>query len=375
MRSVVRSSDILVIGAGIVGCAIAAELARRGARVSILDDRAPGAGATQASGGMLAPYSEAADGGSLLALGVRSLKLFDQFVARLEADSDRSIGYERTGTLHVARAEESLVEFDATRRELAAMGVGSCRLSPSEACACEPNLAPDVFGALLIPTQGLVSAPDTTRALAIAAGCRGATFLAPARAHRIGARENGVEIETDAGRVRAGAVVLAAGAWSGQITIDGVEVSLPVKPVRGQLLHLGWTGTPVSRITWDERCYLVPWRDGTLLVGATMEDAGFEEKATVAGVTSLLEAACGLLPHAKAANLLSVRVGLRPGSPDRLPIIGWSEMVPGLMYATGHYRNGVLLAPLTAQLVADAMIDGDRDPLLTLTAPSRFGRL
>ena len=371
----VRSSDIVVIGAGIVGCAIAAELARRGASVSILDDRAPGAGATQASGGMLAPYSEAADGGPLLALGARSLNLFDQFVAILEADSNLSVGYERTGTLHVARAEESLGEFDATRRELAAMGVASNRLSPSEACACEPNLAPDVFGALLIPTQGLVSAPDMTHALAIAAERRGATCLAPARAHRISAREDGVEIETDRGRVRAGAVVLAAGAWSGQIAIDRVEARIPVKPVRGQLLHLGWVGMPVTRITWDERCYLVPWRDGTLLVGATVEDAGFEEKATVAGVTRLLEAVCGLLPNATMASLSSVRVGLRPGSPDGLPIIGWSEVVPGLMYATGHYRNGVLLAPLTAQLVADAMIDGSRDPALALTAPSRFGRL
>ncbi|MEQ1729824.1 MAG: FAD-dependent oxidoreductase, partial [Vicinamibacterales bacterium] len=120
---------------------------------------------------------------------------------------------------------------------------------------------------------------------------------------------------------------------------------------------------------------LVPWRDGTLLVGATVEDAGFEEQTTVAGVRQLLEAVCDLLPNAWRATLLSARVGLRPGSPDPLPIIGWSEAVPGLMYATGHYRNGVLLAPLTAHLVADAIVDGRIDEALAVTSPARFGLL
>ena len=151
--------------------------------------------------------------------------------------------------------------------------------------------------------------------------------------------------------------------------------AVPVRPVRGQLLHLGWSGTPIARITWGEGCYLVPWRDGTLLVGATVEDAGFDERTTVAGVRQLLDAVCSLLPNASTANFLSARAGLRPGSPDALPIVGWSGVVPGLMYATGHFRNGVLLAPLTAQLVADAMVNGTDDPDLQLTAPSRFGKI
>ncbi|HUR34636.1 MAG TPA: glycine oxidase ThiO [Vicinamibacterales bacterium] len=370
-----RSTDIVVIGAGIVGCAVAAELARRGAAVSVLDAREPGGGATQASGGMLAPFTEASEGGPLLELGARSLALFDDFVARLEAETGIDVGYDRSGTLHIARSEDTVGSFAASHRELMALGVRSATLSATEARTYEPNLAPDIFGGLLIPDQGHVSAPETTRALIVAAQQYGATLLEPSLAHRLTSCVDGVDIDTGHGRIHAGAVVLAAGAWSGQIEIGGAMVPVPVRPVRGQLLHLGWGTAQVARVTWDERCYLVPWRDGTLLVGATVEEAGFDERTTVAGVRRLLEAVCDLLPDAWSATVLSSRVGLRPGSPDPLPLVGWSTAVPGLMYATGHYRNGVLLAPLTAQLVADAMLGGDEDPMLALTSPARFGRI
>ena len=154
---------------------------------------------------------------------------------------------------------------------------------------------------------------------------------------------DGIEIETRHERIQTGAAVLAAGAWSGQIEISGVTLPVPIKPVRGQLLHLGWAADPVGRITWDERCYVVPWRDGTLLVGATVEHAGFDERPTVAGVKSLLDAVSDLLPNASAAALLDVRVGLRPGSPDPLPIIGWSEVVPRLM------RGAWMVHPVNAR--------------------------
>jgi len=372
MRNV-GPTDIVVIGAGVVGAAIARELASRGASVSILDARAPGAGATQASGGMLAPYTEAAEGGPLLQLGARSLALFDDFVARLEQDSGIPVGYERTGTLHVAREEESVARFAETVHELARRGLDGQLLSGTEARAVEPNLAPDVFGGLLIPTQGIVAAPSMTRALIMAAQRAGASLLEPARVTEVAAQGDGVRIVTEHGQVTAGAAVLAAGAWAGQVMVAGATAPVPVKPVRGQLLHLGWVGAQLARITWDERCYLVPWRDGTLLVGATVEDAGFEERNTVGGVRGLFEAVCDLVPAAWNATLLSARVGLRPASPDPLPIVGWSQAVPRLMYATGHYRNGVLLAPLTARIVADAMLGGPADEALTLTTPQRFG--
>jgi glycine/D-amino acid oxidase-like deaminating enzyme len=128
-------------------------------------------------------------------------------------------------------------------------------------------------------------------------------------------------------------------------------------------------------VTWSSRCYLVPWEDGTLLVGATVEEAGFDERTTVAGVRDLLEAVSDIVPRAWTAGFLGARAGLRPATTDELPAIGASAVMPNLMYATGHYRNGVLLAPLTAQLVADAMLENRIDPLLGPVSPSRFGDL
>ena len=178
-------------------------------------------------------------------------------------------------------------------------------------------------------------------------------------------------VETSGGELTADAVVLAAGSWSGGVAVAG-EAPLPVRPVRGQLLHLAWTGRPPARVVWCPGCYVVPWPDGSLLVGATVEEAGFDERATVAGVASLIEAVGGVMPQARTAGFEAVRVGLRPGTPDDLPVVGRSAAAPGLVYATGHYRNGVLLAPLTARLVADLVLDGREDPLLSSVSPVRF---
>jgi len=182
-------------------------------------------------------------------------------------------------------------------------------------------------------------------------------------------------VDTDRGPLTANAVVLAAGSWSTQIDIEGVAARIPVRPVRGQLLRLGWVGPPLRRVTWGDRCYLVPWDDGTVLVGATVEEAGFDERATVAGVRELLDAACELVPNAVTAGFLGARVGFRPASPDDLPIIGPSRLMPGLMYASGHFRSGILLAPLTARLVADAILDDAVDPAMRTMSPDRFGDL
>ena len=367
-----RPSDITVIGAGIIGCSVAYELARRGASVDIIDDRPVGMGATQASAGVLAPYIEAREGSPLLALTVRSLSLYDEFVGRITQESGAGVLYRRTGTIDVATNETELQKLRATADVLARLGVPALLLDAVSARSEEPLIADDVVGALLIEEHGFVSATELTHALVAASRAHGAQLVEQSRVRRIASRDGDAIVETDRGTLSTGAVVLAAGSWSSTIAIDGVTSRVPVRPVRGQLLYLGWSGMPLRRVTWSSACYVVPWDDGTVLVGATSEDAGFDERLTVSGVHDLLQAVADVVPHAWGVTFRGARVGLRPGTADDLPLIGRSPSVPALTYATGHYRNGVLLAPLTAQLVADALLDERVDPMLDVVSPARF---
>lgn len=377
-----NTSDVGVIGAGIVGAAIAWELVQRGASVTLLDARGVGLGSTQASAGMLVPYIEGLRRGPMLDLAVASLGLYDEFVERVTRDSGVSVGYQRTGSLEVATEDESAEELKAAASSLTAAGVVCALLNREEAREAEPQLAPDVIVGLFVPGHGFVVANDLPGALTAAAIKHGAKLCVPARVRRISfedksmnagsAKDQTIRIELENETLTARHVVIAAGSWSGQLDLQGIP-PLPVRPVRGQLLQLAWSGPPLARVTWGSRCYLVPVSPEAVLVGATVEEAGFDERVTVAGVRDLLDAACDLIPHAWQATFSGARVGLRPGTPDELPIIGRSRKFPGVVYATGHYRNGVLLAPLTAKLVADLIVADREDPMLAPTSPQRFG--
>lgn len=365
--------DILVVGAGIIGCSVAYELARRGASVEVVDARPPAMGATQAAAGMLAPYHEAGEHSTFLDISIRSLNLFDDFVRAVTDVSGMPVEYRRTGTLEVALDDDQIARLRNTAARLDAQGVAFGLLDAQSARAEEPQLTADAAGALLVPTHGFVAAADLTRATAAAARHHGAQIVEGVHVRRIAADGDDVVVDTDRGRLTTNTVVLAAGAWTGRIEVAGVSGQMPVRPVRGQLLQLGWPGPQLRRIIWGPRCYLVPWQDGTVLVGATMEEAGFDERATAAGVRDLLDAACELLPPAWTAGFIAARAGLRPASGDALPIVGPSGVLPNLIYATGHFRNGILLAPLTARLVADVLVDGKHDPVLEKLRPQRFG--
>jgi glycine oxidase len=332
-------------------------------------------GATQASAGVLAPYIEAHDDSPLLALGVKSLDLFDDFIDRVSSVSGQRVTYRRTGTLDVALHEETFQRFQSKAAYLHRAGVAAEVLDPPALRSAEPDLTAAALGGLMIPSHGYVAAAELTKALAAAARRQGAQLIGQGRVRSISSAGGDLIVETDRGRLTGNGAVLAAGSWSAQIEIIGAEVRAPVRPVRGQLLYLAWSGPCLSRVTWGERCYLVPWDDGTLLVGATVEEAGFDERSTAAGVRDLIDAACELVPRTWTAGFVAAKAGLRPASADQLPLIGRSEVIPNLVYATGHYRNGVLLAPLTAELVADVMLENGSDPLLSITRPQRFGRL
>lgn len=363
--------EAIVVGGGVIGCAIAHELAARGCDVQLVADRGLAQGATQASGGMLVPHVEAHGEGPMLDLSVRSLALYDEFVERTRADGvadDQAFEYTRNGSVQVAFDADQNAALRAAAEHLAKAGVRAEWLDAGALRRAEPAVCESAIGGLLIHDHGVVGAEALTAALWSAATSRGARFF-PARVTRI--RRDGV-VEASGGTLHADAVVLAPGAWSPQIEIEGAP-PLPVVPVRGQLVHLRTDGRPLQRILWGPRCYLVPWRDGTLLAGATVEHVGYDERNTAAAVHDLLGAASELVPRVWSASFEGARAGLRPGTPDGLPIIGRSESVPGLLYATGHYRNGVLLAPITAALVAALVTEDREDPILRHFSPGRFG--
>jgi glycine oxidase len=367
-----RDCDVAVVGAGVIGASIAYELATRGASVTLLDGRGAGLGSTRAAAGMLVPYLEGF-GQPLLPLATASLALYDAFVERISRDAGIGVTYGRTGSLQVVTADQPMDELHEIADAARKMGVDCDLLDARGALEAEPQLTPEVSGALLIKSHGFVVASDLSGALSAGAIKHGVRVRVPARVDRIERRgENiGVHVENDAD-VKARHVVVAAGSWSAHIDIQGVP-SLPVRPVRGQLLHLATDAPALRRIVWGPRCYLVPATQNSVLVGATVEDAGFDERTTVAGVRDLLDSACDLVPHLWRAAFVEARVGLRPASKDEMPIIGRSAIMPGLVYATGHYRNGVLLAPLTARAVADLILDNRDDPLMAAASPQRFG--
>jgi glycine oxidase len=347
--------NVTVVGAGVIGCAVAYELVSRGAQVEVVDPRGPGRGATGASAGILAPLIEG-HSQALLRLGTCSVALWDDFVRRIQTESGLTIEYERSGTLQIAHSETQAAELLDLARSLESAGVEHSVLVGRGAAALEPGLSDRTTLALLVPAHGFVGPAPLTEALSRAAMARGVSMTQ----RRV----------TSLDEIRSDAIVIAAGSWSGEFT----DTPQPfVKPIRGQLLALRMDRRPASRVVWGTDCYVVPWKDGTVLVGATVEDVGFDERTTTAGLRGLLNAAVDLLPGLEQAQFREARAGLRPKTADELPAIGRSSTMRHVFYATGHYRNGVLLAPLTATLIADLVLDGRERPELADVRPDRFG--
>lgn len=362
-----EGQDVVVVGGGIIGCAVARELGRRGARVRLFEARTVGAGATQASAGMLAPYIEAHEGGLMFELGVRSLGMYDDFVRGVSGDSGLPVEYRRCGTLQVATEAAAA----AGLRQLAGSDPALQWHDGAAARALEPVLPESIEGALLAATHGYVAVPSLMDALAWAALRHGVQIEAAHKVTAVRADRHGVTIQTEDGTSwRGERAVIAAGSWTGLLGMEDGAAGA-IQPIRGQLLRLHWRGAPLSHIVWGPDCYIVPWQDSTILVGATVEDVGFDERTTAAGVRDLLDAACELLPGAWGATFIEARVGLRPATADGLPLIGASAHSDRIVYATGHYRNGILLAPLTARFVADLIADGREDPAMASLRPRR----
>lgn len=368
------SPVVIVVGAGIVGCTVAYELARSGARVQVLETRSPGQGATRASAGILAPYIEGHED-IFRDLGARSLAMYDTFIARLRDDSGHEIPYQRNGTFELAFTAAGVARLNALAATLWKQGVEARWVTPDSFDQFEPLASRDALGALLIPIHGYVGVTALTLAAASAAERLGAQFKSEIGAVRIYSLPGDrVGVQTSASMWEADRVVLAAGSWSQHITVQGAD-TVPVKPIRGQLVQLQAEPGSIRRVLWGPDGYIVPWPDGTVLVGSTVEDVGFDERHTDEAVHSLRNAAAALVPSLSGAPMTSVRTGLRPRGPDDLPMLGRSKAVPGLVYATAHYRNGVMFTPLTVELARELVLDRVSDPALRDLDPSRHGNL
>jgi len=337
--------------------------------VRVLDGRGPGGGATRASAGILAPYIEGHDP-AILALGVRSLDLYDEFVRRVVSDSSEEVEYERNGTLEVAITLDEAMALRRRARALAGSRIEHALLDAGDVRRLEPEITPAAVAGLHVRAHGYVAAGGLTRALTSAAMRLGAAF----DIGTVASVEGGsvARVRTADAVIESDAVIVAAGSWSSGL--GGVDV-VPeaVKPIRGQLLQLRLPSRAAERVIWGSNCYLVARQDGTVLAGATVEDVGFDERATSSGVQELLEGALSLMPVLRGAAFEEVRVGLRPRTRDELPAVGASSTMRHVFYATGHYRNGVLLAPLTARVVADLVLDGKADESLARLDPRRLG--
>jgi glycine oxidase len=366
-----RGADVAVVGGGVIGAACAWSLARRGASVVLLERDAVGAHASGAAAGMLAPIAESWGAGPIFAAGLESLRLLEADAGELRALSGIDPELVRSGVLRVATEPEA----DALRGHARALEPAGCAwLDAHELRKLEPGIAERFVGALHSPREGHVDPARLTRAYAGAAQRRGARIETGVEVTGLlceGARVIGVR--TAAGDVPAHDTILCTGAWAGRAG-DWLGVSVPVSPVKGQMLALDAAGRRGGPILWSDAVYLVPRLDGELRVGATVERAGFDARPTAEGAAALLGGALALVPELRAATLLRVWAGLRPGSPDELPLIGAAPGVAGAWLAAGHYRNGILLAALTGAALAAEILDGRRLPGLDPFDPARHRR-
>ncbi len=364
-------ADVAVVGGGVIGCAVAWCLAREGVRVSLFERGTIGGEASGVSAGILAPLAESAAPGPFAELALAGLRAFDEELEALRETSGMDPEYRRSGVLRLAMDDAEVRALQEVAAWQANAHLDLRWLEPRQVTSLEPGLVP-CQGALLSPQEGHVHPARLTLALAAAAARCGATLLQqcpPVLPWVEDGRLQGLVLNGE--RRAFTTVVLAAGAWSGTwASLLGLR--LPVRPVKGQMLLARAVPPPVRHVVFAGHNYLVPRADGTVYVGATQEEAGFDHRVTLAAVQELAARAAALAPALANAEVVGMGAGLRPGSADDLPVIGRVPGLENLILATGHFRNGVLMSLITGRLVA-ALVQG-RPPELPLGSfsPARF---
>ena len=367
-------ADAVVVGGGVIGLAIAWRAAQAGMAVTVVDEQ-PGRGASWAAAGMLAPVTEVHYGERpLLGLNLAAAARWPGFAAEVEEAGGRPVGYTPGGTLAVARDADDNAALEDLYQFQLRCGLEVERLRSRECRQLEPGLQPGIRGGVLAAGDHQVDNRALVEVLLVACRRVGVRMVA-GRVTELaveGDRVTGAALG-DGERLAAGTVVLAAGCWSGALGGVAAEALPPVRPVKGQLLYLrGPADEPLcSRNVRGLEVYVVPRGDGRVVVGATVEEQGFDTRVTAGAVHDLLRAALELLPDVVELELLETVCGLRPGSPDNAPMIGPAGP-EGLVVATGHYRNGILLTPVTADAVAELLATGRVPEAIAPFAPGRF---
>ena len=350
-------AEVAIVGAGVMGCGLARELAARGRDVLVLERIVPGAEASSAAGGILGAQSESAGPGPFLDLALASRAHWPELAASLREETGIDVGYRRSGVLKISLGGDWLSPI-AEWQERA--GLHFSRLDAEQAHALQPGLNERLVEALFFPEDGVVDAQLLPAAMAASAIRAGARIVDGGEVTDIAPRS----LETTRGRVEAEAIVVCAGAWTSRLIRGAL-----VRPVRGQVLALKARPGQLGPVTFTREGYLIPRADGRILVGSTTEHVGFVKEVTVGGLRTLTGIATAALPALAHAPVLDHWAGFRPGTPDDLPLIGETA---GVAVLSGHYRNGILLAPISARLMAQKLCGEPTDLDLSPYDPGRF---
>ena len=373
-----KTYDVLIVGAGLIGVSAAFELASRNLRVLVLDRQQPGREASWAAAGMLSPKPDSSDASALalVPLANESLRLYPAFIAAIEQASGKSCEFARQGTLEIFFGASGEAEREALVARNKRLGLAAEAIALHEARELEPPLAPGATAAAWLPDEATVDPRLLIDAAISAAQARGVEIRSDCAASGLihqGERCTGVIASGE--KVAASHVVIAAGCFSSQLGAEFASCA-PTRPVRGQMISLRHPRVTLRHVLRSANGYLVPRADGRVVAGSTLENAGFEKSVTPEGMRKIMKAATELVPALAEAETLERWAGLRPGTPDNLPILGPTP-TPGLIAATGHYRDGILLAAVTAKLVA-AWIAGNAVGQLEVDtspfSPHRFSR-
>jgi glycine oxidase len=362
--------DTIIVGGGVIGLSIARSMALRGVRnICVIERQECGTEASFAAAGMLAPQAEADNPDEFFQLLCRSRDLYPDWASTLKAETGIDIELDLTGTIYLSFNEDEEQELHQRFEWQAKAGLSAERLTTAEVRRLEPQISASVTGALLFPRDVQVENRRLLAALATSVQDLGVSVMNGTNVEEVVVSAGRVSgVQTNKGLIQSPTVVIAAGAWS---DLNGA-MKFPVEPVRGQMVCLSAKPQLTRHVIYSPRGYLVPRQDGRLIAGSTTERVGYLKMVTAGGVKSILMNASEISPAIERLPVATSWAGLRPRAPDGLPLLGPCDEIEGLIYATGHYRNGILLAPLTGELIAEMVVDGRISGELATFSPNRF---